>query len=54
MEKAASTYTQDHQFNGHKLGQIAGDGEGQGGRACYSPWGCKELDTTWRLNNNKV
>ena len=21
--------------------------------ACHSPWGCKELDTTQRLNNNK-
>ena len=26
--------------------------EGQGGLACCSPWGCKELDTTMRLNNN--
>ena len=23
-----------------------GDGEGQGGLACCSPWGCKESDTT--------
>ena len=21
-------------------------GDGQGSLACYSPWGCKELDTT--------
>ena len=35
-----------HQFNGHKLGQTLGDGEGQGTLACYSPWGHKELDTT--------
>ena len=21
-----------------------GDGEGRGGLACYSPWGCKESD----------
>ena len=21
-------------------------GDGQGGLACYSPWGCKESDTT--------
>ena len=27
------------------------DGEGQGGLACCSPWGCKELDTTGQLNN---
>ena len=27
-----------------KFEQALGDGEGQGSRACYSPWGCKELD----------
>ena len=26
------------------------DGEGQESLVCYSPWGCKELDTTERLN----
>ena len=41
-----------HQFNGHELRQILGDGEGQGGLACCNPWGPKELDTTWRLKNN--
>ena len=40
-----------HQFNVHELGQILGDGEEQGGSPC-SPRGCKELDTTWRLNNH--
>ena len=40
-------------FKGHELGQTLGDGEGQGSLACYSPWGPKELDTTWWLNNNK-
>ena len=39
--------------NEHELGQTLGDGEGQGGLVCCSPWGCKELDTTWGLNNNK-
>ena len=29
-----------------------GDGEEQGGLACCSPWGFKESDTTWQLNNN--
>ena len=29
-----------------------GDGEGQGGPACCSPWGHKESDTTRRLNNS--
>ena len=27
---------------GHELGQTVGDGEGQGGLACYSSLGCKE------------
>ena len=35
-----------HQCNGHELGQILGDSEGQGGLACCSPWGHKESDTT--------
>ena len=33
-----------HQLNGHELGQTPGDGEGQGGQVCCSPWGHKELD----------
>ena len=40
-----------HQCNGHELGQTPGDGEGQGGLPCGSPWGRRESDTTWRLNN---
>ena len=39
-----------HQFNGHELGQSLGDSEGQGGLVCYSPWGHKELDMTYRMN----
>ena len=41
-----------HQVNGHELGQTLGDGEGQGGLACCSPWGREESDRTWRLNNS--
>ena len=41
-----------HQCNGHKLGQTPADGEGQGSLTCWSPWGCKEVDTTWQLNSN--
>ena len=41
-----------HQCNGHELGQTLGDGEGQGGLVCCSPWGHKELDTTRQLKNN--
>ena len=39
-------------IDGHKFEQAPGDGEGQGDLVCCSPWGCKELDTTERLNNN--
>ena len=35
-----------HQVNGHEFKQTPGDGEGQGSVACYSPWGCKQLDMT--------
>ena len=43
-----------HRCSGDKPGQTPGDGEGQGGLACHSSWGCEELDTTERLNNNQV
>ena len=35
-----------HQYHGHELGHTLGDGEGQGGLACCSPWGHEELDMT--------
>ena len=41
-----------HQLNGLEFEQAPGDGEGKGSLACCSPWGCKESDTTERLNNN--
>ena len=41
-----------HRWNGHELEQTPGDGEGQRGLVCCSPWGHKESDMTWRLNNN--
>ena len=34
--------------------QAPGAGDGQGSLACFSPWGCKELDVTELLNNNKT
>ena len=43
-----------HWFNGHEFEQAPGDGEGQGILACCSPWGCKELDMTERLNKNNM
>ena len=33
--------------------QTSGDSEGQGSLGCYSVWGCKELDMTERLSNNR-
>ena len=39
-----------HQVSGHGFEQALGVGVGQGGLACCSPWGGKELDTTERLN----
>ena len=41
-----------HQLNGHEFEQALRDGEGLGSLASCSPWGCKELDTTERLNKN--
>ena len=43
-----------HVFNGHEFEQAPGDGEGQGGLACCSPWGRKEPDTTEQLNNKST
>ena len=43
---------QHHQCNEHELGQAPGDGEGQGGLTCCSPWSLKESDRTGRLNNS--
>ena len=41
-----------NQRNGHELGQTWGDGEGQKGMACCSPWGSNESDMTGQLDNN--
>ena len=46
------TFGCHHQFNGHELGQILGDGKGQGSLACCSLWSHKESDVTWQLKNN--
>ena len=40
----------DHRLNGHGFGWILGVGDGQGGLVCCGSWGCKESDTTERLN----
>ena len=43
-----------HRLNEHEFGQILGDSEGQRNLVCCSPWSHKELDMTWRLNNNNI
>ena len=42
-----------HRLHGHEFEQALGDGDGQGGLACCSPWGCEELDTTQRLTEQQ-
>ena len=42
-----------HQLNGHESEQTSGDGEGQGGLVCCSPWGHTEQHTTERLNTKR-
>ena len=37
-------------LNGREFEWTPGVGDGQGGLACCNSWGCKELDTTERLN----
>ena len=39
-----------NRLNEHEFEQALGVGDGQGSLACYSPWGCNELDTTVQLN----
>ena len=41
-----------HQLSGHEFEQTLRDSEGQGSRACCSPWCCKESDTTYQLNHS--
>ena len=43
-----------HCLSGHEFEQTPGDSEGQGGLACCSPWGHKELYMNWQPNNNNV
>ena len=39
-----------HELNGYELELTPGVDDGQGGLACFSPWGRKESDMTERLN----
>ena len=39
-----------HRLDAHESACTPGVGDGQGGLACCDSWGCKESDTTERLN----
>ena len=39
-----------HRHNGHGFRWSLGAGDGQGGLACCSSWGCKESDMIEQLN----
>ena len=43
-----------YQFDGREFEQAQGVGDGQGSLMCCSPWGCKEPDTTERLNSLEI
>ena len=43
-----------HRLSGHEFEQALGDGEEQGSLECCTPWGPKESDMTYQLNNNKI
>ena len=42
-----------HPHNGHEFEQTSGDSEGRGSLARYSPWSCKESDTTEQQKHKK-
>ena len=42
------------QLKGPEFEETPGTGEGQESLACCSPWGCKGLDTTERLNKHRL
>ena len=39
-----------YRLDEHEFEQAPGVADRQGSLACYSPWGCKELDMTEQLN----
>ena len=43
-----------HQLNRHEFGWTPAVGDGQGGLACFGSFGCKESDTTERLNSTEL
>ena len=49
-EQQDETVGWHHRLDGRGFEQTLGNGEGQGGLASCSPWGCKEPDMIERLN----
>ena len=43
-----------HGLNGHQFEQTPGDNGRLRSLLCYSPWTCKELNTTWGWNNSNI
>ena len=43
-----------HRLNGYEFEQALGYGDEQGSLVSYSPWDCKDSDTTEQLNNNNM
>ena len=43
-----------HQLDAHEFEQALGVGDGQESLVCCCPWGCKESDTTDRLNSTEL
>ena len=44
----------NNQLDGHETEHTLGDSEGQECLACCSPWGRKDLDMTWGLNDYRM
>ena len=42
-----------HRLDGREFEQAFAVGDGQGSLVCCGPWGCKESDTTERLNGTE-
>ena len=43
-----------HRLDGHEFEQTPGVGDGQEGLVCCDSWGCKESETTERLNQTEL
>ena len=43
-----------HRLDGHEFEKALGVGDGHGSLLCFSPWGCRELDTTEQLNWTEI